>query len=288
MAGMRAPVHDVSWTGEPVRSRAAGRLFVRRRVMLWCLLLPCVLGCSSLSRRGQTDEVVFARQIAQRGMDAVDAGNWQRAEEFFAKAVEVCPVDERVQSRYAEALWRRGSRREAVEHMKEAVRLSGGDPDLVVRLGEMHLQTGELQQASQLAERVIQSGRQQANAYRLRGAVLERQGKWPEALADYHRALSIQPQYPEVQMAIAGVYYRQGRPQRALSTLQALAGILSVGRRAGRHAVLAGPGLRGAGTTRTSRVRTWRRPRGVVCNRPTCCTVWPRPATWPAIPPPPN
>ena len=53
---------------------------------------------------------MFARQIAQRGMDAVDTGNWQRAEEFFAKAVEVCPDDERVQSRYAEALWRRGSR----------------------------------------------------------------------------------------------------------------------------------------------------------------------------------
>lgn len=221
---MRAPVHDLAWTRESARSRAAGCLFVRRRVMLWCLLLlPCFLGCSSLSRRGQTDEVVFARQIAQRGMDAVDTGNWQRAEEFFAKAVEVCPDDERVQSRYAEALWHRGSRPEAVKHMKEAVRLSGGDPDLVVRLGEMNLQTGEFAQASQLAERVIQSGRQQANAYRLRGAVLERQGKLPEALADYHRALSIQPQYPEVQMAIAGVYYREGKPQRALSTLQALA-----------------------------------------------------------------
>ena len=33
---------------------------------------------------------------------------------------------------------------------------------------------------------------------------MERQSQWPEALADYHRALSIQPQYPEVQMAIAG------------------------------------------------------------------------------------
>ena len=157
-------------------------------------------------------------------MDAVDAGNWQRAEEFFAKAVEVCPVDERVQSRYADALWHRGSRQEALDHMKEAVRLSGGEPELVVRLGEMHLETGDLQQASQLAERVILSGRQLAGAYRLRGDVRERQGKSDEALADYHRALGMQSQYPEVQMAIAAVYYRQGRPQRALSTLQALAG----------------------------------------------------------------
>ena len=91
-----------------------------------------------------------------------------------------------MQSRYAEALWRRGSRPEAVEHIKEAVRLSGGDPDLVVRLGEMNLQTGEFLQANQLAEQVIQSGRPQANVYRLRGPC-RRQNKLPEALADDHR-----------------------------------------------------------------------------------------------------
>lgn len=193
----------------------------------WCvilLLLPIALGCSGFSRRWQQDEVVFARQIAQRGMDSVDVGNWQRAEEFFAQAVEVCPVDEQVQARYADALWHRGSRKDALEHMQEAVRLSGGEPELVVRLGEMYLETGDLQQARNSAERVILSGRQLASAYRLRGDVRQRQGKSDEALADYHRALAMQPQYPEVQMAIATVYYQQERPQRALSTLQALAG----------------------------------------------------------------
>src|SRR5690606_624250 len=81
------------------------------------LLVPAGLGCSSFSRRLQPDDVVLARQIAQRGMDSVDAGNWQRAEQFFAQAVDVCPVDERVQARYAEALWQRGARKDALEHM---------------------------------------------------------------------------------------------------------------------------------------------------------------------------
>jgi len=204
---------------------------------MWCaarwtvllLLVPAGLGCSGFSRRLQPDDVVLARQIAQRGMDSVDAGNWQRAEQFFAQAVDVCPVDERVQARYAEALWRRGARKDALEHMQEAVRLSGGDPELVVRLGEMYLATNDLQQAARLAERVILSGRQLASAYRLRGDIRQRQGKSDGALADYHRALAMQPQYPEVRMAIAGVYYQQGRPQRALATLQALAGSYSSG-----------------------------------------------------------
>lgn len=187
------------------------------------ICLPTVLGCAGLGRRYRPDDVVFARQIAQRGMDAVDTGNWSSAEEFFAKAVDICPVDEQVRARYAEALWHRGSRRDALAHMNEAVRLSGGDPLLVVRLGEMYLQTDDLGQAGQLANRALSTGRQLPSAYRLRGEVLRRRGNWRDALADFHHALSLQPHYPEVQLAIAEVYYREGRPQRALSTLQALA-----------------------------------------------------------------
>lgn len=226
LAVARRVEHTCSRPGEPVRARSAlcrdaGGQAIASCV---CLLLLTALGCAGFSRRWRPDDVVFARQIAQRGMDAVDAGDWLRAEQFFAQAVDVCPMDERVQSRYAEALWHRGSRGEALEHMKEATRLSGGEPDLVVRLGEMHLDMGDVQQADQLAERVVLSGRQLASAYRLRGDVRRRQGKLDEALADYHRALGLQSAYPEVQMAIAAVYRDQGRPQRALSTLQALAG----------------------------------------------------------------
>jgi tetratricopeptide (TPR) repeat protein len=209
--------------GRRAKDRPMTRLQSLAQAGLLTTLLVASVGCAGLSRRLKTDDVVFARQIAQRGMDAVDAGNWNRAEEYFAKAVEACPVDERVQARYAESLWRRGAREDALQHMTEAVRLSGGDPELVVRLGEMQLDVGDLQQAGDLAERVIQSGRQQASAFKLRGAVRERQGQWQEALADYHRALAIEPNCADVQMAVATVYLQQGRPQRALSTLQALA-----------------------------------------------------------------
>jgi tetratricopeptide (TPR) repeat protein len=199
------------------RTISLGWLFV-------LLAVPGVFsGCSGFARRWQRDDVVSARQIAQQGISAFHAGDWRRAEEYFAKAVEVCPVDERVRGRYAETLWNLGKRREAIEHMREAVRLSGGEPELAVRLGEMCLAEGDLQQADQLAATVIRTGRELASAHRLRGDVLQRQGRWRDALAAYHRALSIQPQYPEVQLAVAQVYYRNGRPQRSLSTLRALA-----------------------------------------------------------------
>jgi tetratricopeptide (TPR) repeat protein len=188
------------------------------------LMLASIMmgGCSGFSRRVRPDDVIAARQIARKGADATHLGDWERAAQFYAEAVEVCPVDEQVRARYAETLWNLGQQKEAAEHQREAMRLSGGEPALMIRLGEMYLAQGDLQQSSTQAQRVIDSGRESAAAHRLHGDVLQRQGKWREALAAYHRALSIQPHYPEVQLAAAQVYQRMGRPQRAWSTLQSL------------------------------------------------------------------
>lgn len=180
------------------------------------------MGCSGLSRHQNANDVVSARQIALQGLDAVQAQQWEQAEQLFAKAVDVCPTDERVRWRYAEALWHRGVKGEAIDHMQQATQLSGGDPELLVHLGQMYLGNDDLPHALQVANRTIDSGHHLADAYRLKGDVLVRQTKWHEALANYHAALSIRETYPEVQMAVAHVYFEHGRPQRALSTLLTL------------------------------------------------------------------
>ncbi len=206
--------------------RRDGRIaFSRSLCGLGCVLIVASipLGCSGLSRRQNANDVVSARQIALRGLDAVQAQQWEQAEQLFAKAVDVCPADERVRWRYAEALWHRGAKAEAIEHMQQAARLSGGDPELLVHLGRMYLGNDDLPHALRIANQTIDSGHQLADAYRLRGDVLVRQAKWHEALADYHAALSIRETYPEVQMAVSRVYFEHGRPQRALSTLLTLA-----------------------------------------------------------------
>jgi tetratricopeptide (TPR) repeat protein len=188
------------------------------------LVLLVLAGCTGMTRHRRRDAVVTARQIALRGMDALEAGHLDEAERYFAEAVETCPVDERVRRRYAEALWRRGEGASAIEHMREAARLSGGEPEVLVRLGEMQLAQGQLPQALHLADRAIRSGRASAAAHRLRGDTLARQSpnRWREALACYHRALAIDDGCPRVQLAAAELYLRNGRPRRALATLQRL------------------------------------------------------------------
>lgn len=206
-----------------------GKMDLRRGVPRVCLLSAGLLilglsgGCSTFGERYHRDDVVLARQIARQGADAFHNGDWDQAEQCYAKAVETCPVDERVRARYAETLWKQQRYEEAIKHQQEAVRISGGATELIVRLSEMYLTQGDLHRADHLIKRAIKSGRESAVAYRVQGDILERQGDWDGALAAYHRALSIQSDYPEVRMALARVYLRAARPQRALATLQALA-----------------------------------------------------------------
>jgi Tfp pilus assembly protein PilF len=181
------------------------------------------LGCASLRKGTISEDVITARQMSLRGFDSLEQGKLEDAEAWFANAVETNPVDERAHVQYAELLWRRDLHDDAIKHMEQSVKLSGGDPVLVVRLGEMYLAQGDAERAWQQAERAIQSNRQLPCAWALRGDVRRHQGKLQSALAEYHRSLSFEGNCPHVQLALASIYREQNRPRRALSTLAALA-----------------------------------------------------------------
>jgi tetratricopeptide (TPR) repeat protein len=188
--------------------------------MTFIILMLC--SCALNKSRVQSD-VVSARQLSLQGIDARQRGNLEQAEALFSQATEMCPVDERIRSQYAETLWEANQREQAVAHMEEAVRLSGGHLDLVVRLGEMYLEQGQLERAATRAELATEKDPQLAAAWALRGDVLRAQGRTAESLASYHRAMSLQPKYPHVQLAVADIYRRASRPARALATLRTLA-----------------------------------------------------------------
>jgi tetratricopeptide (TPR) repeat protein len=182
-------------------------------------------GCRMWQRvRTSSDEAVAAtRQLSLQGKDAQQRGHWDEAEALYAAALEKSPRDERARCGYAEALWHRGAQEEAVAHMEEAVKLSGHDPERLVQLGSMYLARGEYPRAGVQAAKAIAANRELAGAWALQGHVLAAQGSATEALAAFHRALSFQAHFPEVQLALADLYARQNRPQRALATLQTLA-----------------------------------------------------------------
>ena len=186
-------------------------------------LLAGACGCSTFSQQVVDSNVVRCRQQCQAGLEAARRGKDESALDRFAAACESCPVDERARRLYAESLWNQGDQDAATKQMAEAQRLSGGDPEATIRLGQMHLAMGNVQRAKDEAVRAIAAAPHSAEAWGLEGDVLARQGQLDVALARYHRALSYRSEFPEVQFAVAEIYAQQGRHDRALATLGALA-----------------------------------------------------------------
>ena len=192
-----------------------------------CLLLVAILsicdsGCRAISRIGESRQSIAARRLSRQGLKAMHEGQWDAAENLFNDALQVSSTDDRAHQGMAESLWQRDQRDLAIRHMEHAVRLSGGDPKFAQRLGRMYLDVGRLEEADQQSVAALGAERNSAEVWALRGDCLSAEGKLEEALAAYHRALALRPDYPDVQLQAAEIYRLQGRYDRLLATLDRL------------------------------------------------------------------
>jgi tetratricopeptide (TPR) repeat protein len=176
-------------------------------------------GCRAIGRLGDSRQSISARRLSGQGFQAMHDGQWEIAEDLFSDALEVSKADDRAHWGLAEAYWKRGDLELAVAQMEQAVRLSAGDPKFVQRLGRMYLELGRLQEAESHSLWALESQRDSAETWGLRGDCLKATGELDDALAAYHRALALQPDYAEVQLQAAKIYLSQRRYDRLLATL---------------------------------------------------------------------
>ncbi|TWU42115.1 tetratricopeptide repeat protein [Novipirellula artificiosorum] len=179
-------------------------------------------GCRSIRRIGESRQSIAARRLSGQGFSAMHNDQWGDAETLFASALEVSSTDDRAHWGLAESLWQRNEADLAIRHMEQAVRLSAGDPKRVQRLGRMYLEVGRLEEAQQQSLTALATNRGSAEVWALRGDCLRAAGQLPRALAAYHRALAIQPDFPEVQLQAAEIYHQEKRYGRLLATLDRL------------------------------------------------------------------
>ena len=180
-------------------------------------------GCRLVRRGGPVPpELADARRLCNEGLSAVDRDDLVRAEGLLEEAVKRCPLDVDARRHYADVLWSRGERMEAVGQIAEALKLSPGDVALSVDGGRMYMELGLLEDADRLARDAVRMAPRSADAWHLRGQVAMARGQAEQALAHYHRGLAIAPDDRELLLDTAEAYRRLGRPQRALATLAIL------------------------------------------------------------------
>lgn len=187
------------------------------------LVLALVAGCRLMPGRDPVpDEVAAARRLCNQALTAADQQDLQRAEALFERAVKSCPTDVDARKHYADVLWKRGEKVEAVAQIAKAIEMSPGDAAICVDGGRMYLDLGLLDDADRLADEAVRAAPQSAAAWHLHGQVALARGRPEDALADFHRALAASPDDRAVLLDTAEVYRRLNRPQRALATLAVL------------------------------------------------------------------
>jgi tetratricopeptide (TPR) repeat protein len=187
------------------------------------LVASCAVGCSLVPRRGPvTPELADARRLSNQGLAAADRSDLVRAEGLLEQAVKRCPEDVDARRHYAEVLWRRGLKTEAVTQLSKALAIAPNDPALNVEAGCMYLELGLLDEADRRASEAVRLAARSAAAWHLRGRVALARGQADPALADFHRALAIAPDDRGALLDTAEAYRRLNRPQRALATLAIL------------------------------------------------------------------
>lgn len=189
---------------------------------LLCLLIGGLSGCRSIRRFGDSRQTIDARRLSGQGLQAMHDGRLDAAETLFSEALEVSKSDDRAHWGLAESYWTRGESKQAITHMEQAVRLSAADPKLVRRLGRMYLELGQLEAAREHSQWALDLQRESEAAWALQGDCLHAAGEDEQALAAYHRALALRPDYPQVQLQAAEIYHEQGRYDRVLATLDRL------------------------------------------------------------------
>jgi Tfp pilus assembly protein PilF len=187
-------------------------------------------GCRMTPDHGPgASSLLTCRQLTQRGITAMEQGDWDTAERSLYAAVESCNIDAESRRHYAAALWHRGDRTGATEQLTDAIRLSPDDATLYVSLAEMRLDMNQLARASVVADDAGDRAPDTAAVWALRGRIKHRANLPDEALGQYHRALSLAPSDSDILLELADLYTELDQPRRALANLNSLAALYPPG-----------------------------------------------------------
>ncbi len=197
------------------------------RSVVWAsLIVPLALAASGcrLTRMEAlgSRSLATSRQFSQEGATAMEREEWERAELLLSQAVRACPGNPEARRNYADALWHRGARREAVGQLAEAIRREPENAALHARLAELRLAMGDVAAALASANRSADLDPKLAAAWAVRARIMQARGQPQEALANYHRALACLPSDRDIPLEIAEAYRQTGQPERALAVLERL------------------------------------------------------------------
>jgi tetratricopeptide (TPR) repeat protein len=150
-------------------------------------------------------------------------GDVTKQKDYLEKLVAAYPNDERAQFNLANYYFGQQEFQPAVEHYKKATELAPSYSPAYNVLGYAYRQQGNFADAEQAFKKYIDLIPNDPNPYDSYAELLLKMGRFDDSLAQYHRALSIDPYFVPSHFGIAADQMYLGKQQEATAELQRMA-----------------------------------------------------------------
>jgi protein O-GlcNAc transferase len=147
----------------------------------------------------------------------------------FERAVELSPDDSVAQYRLGAEYLRKAMFPEAIQHLREALRLNPENQSTLYCLQQALREDGQLEQAGQVKQKLAELLRKRDKAsenaltavqLNNQGASLEKAGNLRGALEKYRAALDLYPEHVGIRVNVAAALLRLGQRSQGISELR--------------------------------------------------------------------
>lgn len=204
------------------RSRHTFEPSVRRRLgVIAALSASLLLGACSASpsllqdvalKSDKTDSTTASAASPQTELQKATL-YW--GQEFSKKPTELQPA-----INYAKNLKALGEKQKALSVLEQASVYHANDPQLTSEYGRLALDLNQVNIAGQLLAAADDPTKPDWRVVSARGTVLAKQGKYPEAIPFYERALALAPSNPGIMNNLAMAHAMMGNPKKAEEILR--------------------------------------------------------------------
>lgn len=180
-------------------------------------------GCSVFRKTAVDEHVAVSRELTLQGLAANYDKNEQQAKSLFSSAVDSDPGNVEARLLLAKTYRNRGQLDAAIKQLEECVRIEPENVEVICQLGECYAASNHSEHAYQLAQIALRKDHQSVPGWSLKARTSWQLGKKEQALADYQRALRIEPNNHQLRKQMVALYQELGKPLRALTTLDKIA-----------------------------------------------------------------
>jgi tetratricopeptide (TPR) repeat protein len=172
----------------------------------------------SLASKASNGEklLIMANEAGANGVTEIQ-------KEYLDQLVAAYPNDERAQFTLGNYYFAQQQLDEALAHYRKATEIAPSYSQVYNLLGYCYRQKGDFANSEESFKKYVQLIPNDPNPYDSYAELLLKMGRYDESIAQYRKALSIDPHFNPSRFGISADYMYSGKPQEAAAELQTMA-----------------------------------------------------------------